>query len=85
MNNIIILNNNDNVAVALNNIAKGSAILANGRSIEVKQDIGAGFKISLTNIATSEKVIKFGHAIGMAKIDIKEGEKVHVENMSSTI
>jgi altronate hydrolase len=85
MNNIIILNEKDNVAIALYDIKKGTCIIVNDKSIEIKEDIGAGFKISITDISNKEEVIKFGYSIGATKTDIKKGEMIHINNMSSLV
>ena len=37
MNNIIILNEKDNVAIALYDIKKGTCIIVNDKSIEIKE------------------------------------------------
>jgi altronate dehydratase small subunit len=90
-NCIIILNKKDNVATALKDIDKGASIevLAENKKdreiIEAKEHINPGFKVSLVYIKKGEKVYKYGDIIGTAKSDIKPGEKVHIENMSSLI
>ena len=90
-NFVIILNEKDNVATTLKDIDKGSSIevLAENKKdgiiIEVKENIDPGFKLSLAHIKKGEKVYKYGDTIGIARLDIKPGEKVHIKNMSSLI
>jgi altronate hydrolase len=80
--NVIIINEKDNVAVALADIRQGSqAILADGTFIEAVSDIPFSHKIALTDIAKGADIIKYGELIGGAKTDIKKGEWVHTHNL----
>lgn len=81
MRTVILLDEKDNVATALKDINRGSKILG----VTVKADIGAGFKVSLKDIPKGGKIYKYGHVIGIAKSEIKAGERVHIENLSSLI
>ena len=72
----IKLNDNDNVATALNDIEIG-AITQNVKSIN---KIPKGHKIALTKISKGEKIIKYDQLIGIASKDILAGEHVHVDN-----
>ena len=77
---LIRIHPDDNVAVALADIAKGESIEVDGISVSALEDIGRGHKIALTEISEGEEVIKYGNPIGNAKQDIKAGEWVHVHN-----
>jgi len=80
---IIIIDENDSVAVAIKELAKGETIHANGKSIVVKDDIPVPHKIALREIRKDEIVYKYGYPIGFATRDIKEGECVHIHNIKS--
>lgn len=85
---IIILNKKDNVGVALKDIPVGTYLLdCDGRELQVtiKEEIRAGYKISLQHIKQNDMIYKYRHVIGAAQTDIKPGEKVHIHNMSSLV
>ena len=81
---IIVLNEKDNVCVALKDVVPGKyALEYKGTEIRlnIKRRINAGFKISLIPIKRGSMIYKYGHKIGMAYKDIEPGEQVHVDNM----
>lgn len=77
----IKINNQDNVAVALCDLAKGSTYLG----VTLKEDIAKGHKFALADIANGQNVIKYGAPIGHAKQDISVGEHVHTHNMATNL
>lgn len=81
MSKFLIINNNDNVMVALEDISKGKVV--NG--VEILEDIVKGHKIALRNISKNEDIIKYGAPIGHATEDILKGAHVHVHNVSTNL
>lgn len=84
----VILSEKDNVATALIDLPVGDYILSSGESrttITVSEVIRAGFKIALSDINKSEPVYKYGYVIGLAIIDIRKGECVHIHNLISSV
>ena len=81
---VIVISPRDNVATALDPLAAGATIDADGRSILVREAIAGGHKIALTRIAVNETVIKYGSPIGTAILDIEPGAHVHTHNLAST-
>ncbi len=84
----IILSGKDNVATALVDLPAGNYIFGSGESrtiITVPEDIGAGFKLALSDIRKAEPVYKYGYVIGLAKTDIKKGHCVHIHNLVSLV
>ena len=73
----------DNVAVALTGLAKGSEINANGLKIRVIDEIPFGHKVALREIKPGERVIKYGYSLGLAKTPIKQGQWVHSHNLAT--
>ena len=79
----------DHVGVAVEDIRAGEAVegvcLEDDSTVTVKaiQEIPLGHKISLTSLAMSAPVIKYGEPIGTASAIIKPGEHVHVHNLKS--
>ena len=58
MNNIIILNEKDNVAIALYDIKKGTCIIVNDKSIEIKELVNEIKKIILLNAGNKNKRLR---------------------------
>ncbi len=84
----VILSEKDNVATALVDLPAGAYRLSSGESgttVTVPEDIRAGFKIALSDIDTSEPVHKYGYVIGLAIVDIKKGECIHIHNLISSV
>lgn len=80
-NNALRINPTDNVIIALQALKKGDmVILENKKRFEVMEDIQAGHKIALENIAAGEKVYRYGEPIVEATRTINCGEWVHVHN-----
>ena len=80
-NNTLRINPTDNVIIALQSLNKGDmVILENKKSFEVMEDIQAGHKIALENIAVGEKVYRYGEPIVEATQTINCGEWVLVHN-----
>ena len=81
---LICLNPNDNVAVALGDLKEGQEVtLMEGRTLTILEDTGFGHKVAVRAISKGEKVLKYGLPIGSATRDIAAGEHVHVQNMKS--
>lgn len=80
-NNALRIKSTDNVIIALQALKKGDmVILENRKSFEVMEDIQAGHKIALENIAAGEKVYRYGEPIVEATRTINCGDWVHVHN-----
>lgn len=85
MNKYLQIEKNDNVAVALHPMQKGDAFEFNGNTYVLSEDIGAGHKFALCDIAEGENAVKYGFAIGHATRDIKCGEWVHTHNVKTNL
>ena len=85
MRNAMIIDGKDNVAVAIEPIAKGDAVTyaVGGRDVTITaaQDIIIYHMIAIRDIAKGEPVVKYGEHIGIASQDIKTGEHVHTHNV----
>ena len=51
----------------------------------VQVNLGDNMKYACRDIKKGEEIVKYGFPIGVAKEDIKEGEKVHVHNIRSLL
>lgn len=76
---ILILSDEDNVAVARNAIKAGT-LFANGMT--ALEDIGVGHKLAIRAISSGAAVLKYGQLIGKATQDIAVGEHVHSHNLT---
>lgn len=87
MRNAMIIDSKDNVAVAIEQIAKGetATYVWDGKeiSVPVLEDITIYHKLATRDIAKGEPVVKYGEHIGVAACDIKAGQHVHVHNVAS--
>jgi altronate hydrolase len=85
MKDILIINDSDNVAIALRNIEKGEKILVHETEIEVKEPVNRGHKISLTDISEGEHIVKYGFPIGHTTTKVSSGEFVHTHNTKTNL
>jgi len=85
MENVVLLNDNDNVGNAIEDIEAGAeaTYLQSGKicSLTAIEKIRFGFKIALKEIPAGGSVVKYGETIGAASRDISPGELVHVHNI----
>ncbi|MBC8611788.1 UxaA family hydrolase [Massilimaliae timonensis] len=88
MDNAVIIEAKDNVAVAIEPIPAGvraSFCYPDGkqRAVNVCEDIAIYHKFAVCDIPCGSKIIKYGEHIGEASRDILTGEHVHVHNVAS--
>ncbi|MDF1608714.1 altronate dehydratase family protein [Hoeflea sp. YIM 152468] len=75
----IRLNPDDNVIIALADLAPGASVA--GLDVPLGGAVARGHKIATRLIAEGEKVIRYGQTIGVASVAIAPGEHVHVHNL----
>ncbi len=82
-----LINENDNVAVVLDNngLGKGESVHVNGLQIYITSDIEYGHKFAVKKIGKGDEVIKYGNPIGVSTADISPGEWVHSHNLHTTL
>ncbi|MCI3919545.1 altronate dehydratase family protein [Paenibacillus sp. TRM 82003] len=85
MNKTIQIQPDDNVVVALTDLPLGYRIQAEGRLIDLKNDVPQGHKIAIGPIRCGAPVLKYGYPIGHALQDIAEGEHVHTHNIKTNL
>jgi altronate hydrolase len=85
MSKYLKINPSDNVVVAIEDIAEGSVLIVDDKSIAIKNSVPTGHKIAIHSIKQNENVIKYGYAIGHAVQDIAEGEHVHTHNIKTNL
>ncbi|MDR3139594.1 MAG: altronate dehydratase family protein [Treponema sp.] len=84
---IFIINNRDNVALALGEIKKGEALFLADPCLEITaaEDIPPGHKIAIRDIEPGEGIIKYGFPVGAAVAGIKKGAHVHTHNVRTLL
>ena len=85
MQDIIKINKDDNVAVALKPIAKGTTVDVAGSSVTMLEDIPQGHKFAIKPIKKGDAVIKYGFRIGYAQADVEVGGWIHTHNLKTAL
>ena len=85
MKDYIKIHENDNVIVALKEIAKGETVTTGETSVVALETIPAGHKMAIKEIAEGCDVTKYGFRIGNAKEDIKAGQWIHTHNVKTAL
>ena len=84
----LIMQPNDNVATALEEIQAGDDVAATvgkeSRTIHAAEAIPFGFKIALQDIPAGGTIRKYGETIGIAGVPIARGAMVHIHNLEGT-
>lgn len=85
MKDYIKIHENDNVIVAIREIAAGETVNAGGVQVTAKETIPAGHKMALCDIAEGGDVVKYGFRIGNAKEAISAGAWIHTHNVKTAL
>ena len=81
MTNVLKINPADNVVPQ----TAGAVIEVDGKQITVLEDVPAGHKIAITDLAEGENVIKYGFPIGHAKEAKKAGSWMNENNIKTNL
>jgi len=81
----IQVHSKDNVAVALQDLAKGTVICVQDSDITLNENIGRGHKIALSDKKENEQIIKYGYSIGYLTSSINAGDWVHTHNLKTLL
>ena len=85
MTNILKINPADNVVVAIQPQSAGAVIEVDGKQITVLEDVPAGHKIAIKDLAEGENVIKYGFPIGHAREAKKAGSWMNENNIKTNL
>jgi len=82
--NMMIIDAEDNVGVALRDLAAGEEILCEDvEGLTAGEAIPASHKVALRDIATGEEIVKYGEVVGVSSQEIERGAWVHTHNLES--
>ena len=73
----LTLHPQDNIAIALADIAAGDAC----GEVTVQHPVARGHKFAISAIEAGQNVLRYGQIIGQATADIAVGDHVHVHNL----
>jgi hypothetical protein len=83
----LMLHPDDDVAVALRDIAAGETVAVRGggtqQDVRVREPIALGHKFAVRPIAAGASIRKYGERIGTATAGIDPAMHVHVHNLAS--
>ncbi|MEM9683299.1 MAG: UxaA family hydrolase [Pseudomonadota bacterium] len=81
----ILINESDNVAVCLEDIAEGvDASIMTGKNtmtVTATDAVPRGHKMAVRDIAEGQSILKYGEVIGKASENIRVGNHVHRHNV----
>ena len=83
MKSFIKINPSDNVAVALQPLAKGTVIKLDNSTLTLTEDIMQGHKFALKSLRPGDSIIKYGNPIGRATAEISAGSWIHTHNLKT--
>lgn len=87
MNGIVINQDKDNVLVVTDYMKQGDKVHYKINDIKCSiillEDIPIYHKVSMWDLKSGDKIIKYGEVIGIAKNPIAAGEHVHIHNMGT--
>ncbi len=86
---IIVIDEKDNVATALEGLSAGAKVSVEVQGhvekITLLTNIPMGHKLALRDIEKGEAVVKYGEPIGQSTSKISRGEYVHIHNVVSRV
>lgn len=85
MEQLVVVNSTDNVAVATVALSAGTDVDLAGHSLHVTTDIPVGNKVAIKAIEKGQAVVKLGQPIGHASQKIESGQLVNAANLSAEV
>ena len=85
MQDFIKINKDDNVAVALKPISKGTTLNVAGTEVTTIEDIPQGHKFAIKPVKKGDEVVKYGFRIGYAQADVEVGGWIHTHNLKTAL
>jgi len=85
MKEYLRIHENDNVIVAIQEIAAGTSVNVGDVQVTAKETIPAGHKMAICDIPQGGDITKYGFRIGNAKEDIAAGAWIHTHNIKTAL
>lgn len=85
MTSILRIHPSDNVVVAIQPQSAGAVITVDGKQVTLLEDVPAGHKIAIKDLAEGENVIKYGFPIGHARVAKKAGSWMNENNIKTNL
>lgn len=82
MREAITIHENDDIAVALTDLAEGKKVEVNGEYITLQNNVNAKHKFALKDFKTDEEVHMYNVTVGCAIHPIKKGEAITTSNLT---
>ncbi len=86
MQRVIVMDEADNVATAIDDLHPGETVAlpepGNGQ-VEITEQVPFGHKVALATLSAGSPVIKYGEIVGTVTAAIPSGGHVHVHNVTS--
>jgi altronate hydrolase len=79
---VVRLHPDDDVVVAVRDLAAGAVIEIGGERIVARSAISAGHKMAVRSRRTGQPVRRYAQVIGQATADIAAGDHIHTHNLS---
>src|SRR5689334_2432971 len=78
---VLKVHHDDNVIVALTNLAKGETVNYNGSQWELQENIPAKHKFVTRDLAPGDPVYMYGVLVGKARLPVKKGGLISTANI----
>jgi altronate hydrolase len=78
----LVLGADDDVAVALRDLAPGLALLHGDLTLTVSAPVPQGHKVAVRGLAPGSRVHKYGQTIGRTTREVRPGDHVHTHNLA---
>lgn len=75
----------DNVLIALRTIAQGEVLPEPYQQVTALEEIPAGHKVAIADLAQGAEVRKYGFAIGATTAAVKAGSHIHSHNTATNL
>ena len=82
---LLKIHDNDNVAVALDEVRKGAKLALGSTEVIAREDVAKGHKIALCSLRPGQNVIKYGFPVGHVTKDVQAGQWLHDHNIKSNL
>ena len=80
---VLFLNAEDNVGVACTDLAAGTTLTIDGKSVTLPGDVELGHKLARVALVEGDGIVKWGAKIGSVTQAVPVGGHVHLHNMKS--